>query len=179
MQEIKEALDLDPLSLNLISNVGWFLIYQKRPQEAADWLKKALDLDPDYVRANLYLGTALAMMGRAEEAIAATRHAVQRSPNDPTLALWLARAYALSGRDREAREALSQVEALSSERYISPLDLAIVYGALDQIPRAVEFLEKAVEERCTVPMFLRDPRFDPFRDDPRFVDLVRRAGLSA
>ena len=106
MREIREALDLDPLSLNMITNLGWFLIYQRRPEEAEESLRKALDLDPGYVRANLYLGAALAMMGRGEEAIAASRRAVESSPNDPILLLWLARVYALSGRETEARECL-------------------------------------------------------------------------
>jgi hypothetical protein len=55
--------------------------------------------------------------------------------------------------------------------------MAVVYGALNEISRAMEFMEKAVEDRCTVPFCLRDPRIDPFRDDPRFRELLHRAGL--
>ena len=178
MNEFRNALELDPLSLNMLANYGWFLVYQRRYPEAVEALKRALDMDADYVRANLYLGTALAVLGRVGEAVAATKKAVERSPEDPILLLWLSRVYALNGLADEARAALREVEALSGERHISPIDLAIAHGALKDPDRAVAWMERAVEERWPVPLYLRDPRFDPFREHPRFRDLMNRAGLS-
>jgi len=177
MREIEEALDLDPLSLNIMTNRGWFLIYQRRHAEAAEALTRALELEPEYVRANLYLGTALTLLGRATEGIAATRKAVASSPQDPILLAWLARVYALAGLPDQARELLRQIESRAEASGISPLDLAIPYGALQESDRAAELMERAIEQRWPVPMLLRDPRADPFREHPRFVAALRRAGL--
>jgi len=177
MREIEEALDLDPLSLNIMTNRGWFLIYQRRYSEAAEALTRALELEPEYVRANLYLGVALTLLGRADEGIAATRKAVASSPEDPILLAWLARVYALAGLSNQARELLRQIESRGEAGGISPMDLAIPYGALHESDRAAELMELAIEQRWPVPILLRDPRADPFRDHPRYVAALRRAGL--
>jgi eukaryotic-like serine/threonine-protein kinase len=177
MQEIDEAQDLDPLSLNIMTNRGWFLVYQRRNAEGAETLTRALELDPDFVRANLYLGTALTLMGRASEGIAATRKAVASSPQDPILLAWLARVYALAGLPEQARELLRQIESRAEAGGISPMDLAVSYGALQEDDRAAELMEQAIEQRWLVPILLRDPRADPFRHHPRFVAALLRAGL--
>ncbi len=46
--------------------------------------------------------------------------------------------------------------------------------------RALDFLEKAYQERDSLLVFLHlEPGFDPIRSDPRFQDLVRRVGVPA
>ena len=179
MKEIDEAMELDPLSMNIMTNRGWFLIYQRRYDEAAMTLTRALELEPDYVRANLYLGMALVKLGRIPEAIASTRKAVANSTEDPMLLVWLAHVFALAGMQDDARSLLLRVDARTDPGCVSPLDLALPYGALNEFDRALDLMEQAIEERWPLPVFLRDPRLDPFREHPRFLDALRRAGLSA
>ena len=65
-----------------------------------------------------------------------------------------------------------------NRRYVSRHDLAIVYLALGEKQQALDWLEKAYEDRnWWMPWIKVEPRFDSLRSDPRFADLVRRVGL--
>jgi hypothetical protein len=49
---------------------------------------------------------------------------------------------------------------------------------MDQIDRAMEYLEKSFEAREVNNSFIRgDPDFRPLHDDPRFISLLNQAGL--
>jgi hypothetical protein len=67
--------------------------------------------------------------------------------------------------------------ALSKQRYVSPLDIAIVYTGLGDRNSAFQWLEKAYQERTMRIQELPSPIFDSLRSDPRHADLMRRIGL--
>ena len=55
-----------------------------------------------------------------------------------------------------------------------------IHAGLGEKDEAIAWLEKGYEERGFQMQFLKlDPRWDSLRDDPRFVDLVKRIGLPA
>jgi Flp pilus assembly protein TadD len=87
----------------------------------------------------------------------------------------LAHVYALSGRRAEAKKILAQLVELSKHRYIPETNVAVVYIALGEKDRALDWLEKAYAEHSPgVSMLKVDPRYDSLRSDPRFQDLLRR-----
>jgi serine/threonine-protein kinase len=91
---------------------------------------------------------------------------------------YLGHAYAVSGQRDNALQVLAELHKLANRRYVAPIDAAAIYAGLGDQERALEFLEKAVEDRSRPLIFLRvDYRFDSLRDDPRFVSLLRRIGL--
>jgi hypothetical protein len=56
--------------------------------------------------------------------------------------------------------------------------IAKLFGRLGQKEQAMEWLEKAYEERSLVLDDLHaDPDFDRLRSDARFVELMKRIGL--
>jgi tetratricopeptide (TPR) repeat protein len=56
--------------------------------------------------------------------------------------------------------------------------MAFTYSSLGDKDRAFTWLEKAVEQRSWLILYLkRDNAWDPLRSDPRFASLLRRVGL--
>ena len=60
----------------------------------------------------------------------------------------------------------------------SAYDIAVVYVGLGEHVRAMDWLEKAYQERFSWLIWLQvEPMFDSLRSDRQFLDLVRRVGL--
>ena len=73
---------------------------------------------------------------------------------------------------------LSELQEASKRAYVPPWAIAYVYTGLGDRGRAIEWLEKAYQERSTSEIFLvADPGFDPLRSDPRFKALLRHMNL--
>jgi hypothetical protein len=72
---------------------------------------------------------------------------------------------------------LAEMQALSRSRYVPPDYIAMVYEGLGDRERALQWYEKAVDERSMNIWALPDQRLDSIRSDPRFRHLMRRMGL--
>ena len=53
----------------------------------------------------------------------------------------------------------------------------MVYAGLGQKDQAFAWLEKDLQARSGMLLYLFVPGFDSLRSDPRFTDLLRRMGL--
>ena len=74
---------------------------------------------------------------------------------------------------------MAELEDRSSQKYVEPVSLGIVYLGLRDYDRAFESLRLAVERQTSSLSALKvAPEFDPVRSDPRFSDLLRRARLA-
>ena len=75
-------------------------------------------------------------------------------------------------------KALEDLRRLNQPRGPSPFQMALVYVGLDDMDRAFEWLDKAVDARnWETPMIKANPIFERLRSDPRFPALLRRIGL--
>jgi hypothetical protein len=55
----------------------------------------------------------------------------------------------------------------------------LVYAGLGEKDKAFEWLERAYRDHSGSVRYLKvEPRLDPLRSDPRFLELMRRIGLS-
>ena len=85
---------------------------------------------------------------------------------------------ALAGKKQEARNILARLMKASRDHYISPYNTALIYKSLGQTDEALDWLEKACDDRFWMMAFLKvDPRWDPLRSHPRFQEILRRTGL--
>jgi len=90
----------------------------------------------------------------------------------------LGHLYATSGRRREALRLLHDLEAQSKSGYVSSLDIATVRLGLGDTAGALTRLDRAVQDHDGGLVFLAvDPRYDPVRQNPRFLCLLRRIGF--
>src|SRR5215813_663722 len=183
--EIEEAHNLDPLSPIISANAGLYSYYEKNYDDAIAKYKTTLQSDPDFWVARHYLALAYVQKGRYDEAIAELRKLI-KAPGSGAIpdqiveaeseaSASLGFAYGMAGKQAEARAIISQLEALSKKRYVSPLYFAIVYAGLKDNDKAVEYLNKAFDARHPGLVLIRiEPMFDGLRGDERFKALIKR-----
>ena len=92
----------------------------------------------------------------------------------------LAHVYAQAGKQGEARSILNQLKQVStSEHYVSPYAVSLIYIALNDKDSAFQSLGQAFQERDESFVHLRvDPRLDPIRSDARFQQLLKQINLA-
>jgi TolB-like protein/Tfp pilus assembly protein PilF len=177
--EARRARELDPLSLVSGMILSWILYFARRYDEAIQWGRRTLDLDPDYATAHRILGWSLEETGRYDEAIMAHERAILLTEGQSNFSGQLGRAYALAGRTGEAWEVLKNLLEESEQAYVSSLDIDIIYTALGEKGKALDWLERAYKERADHLPYIRvNPRLDPLRDEPRFRRVLVDMGLA-
>ena len=75
LAESRRAVELDPLSPEINTALGFNLYFARRYDEAIKQLRTTIAIDPDYWWAHEWLGRAYARVGRFSEAIAEMRTA--------------------------------------------------------------------------------------------------------
>jgi tetratricopeptide (TPR) repeat protein len=112
----------------------------------------------------------------ANEAVDAMRQAVMHSGESTEALAGLAQAYAVAG-DKLAMERIVKELGESTRRYVSPYNVARVYGAIDDKQQALQWLERAFQEHNPDLIELtREPSFLSLRSDAKFRELVKRIG---
>ena len=173
-REMRRAIELDPLSLNINAELGRLFLYQRRYDAAIEQERKTLQMDPEFVVARQILAVALLEKGRYAEALQ-TSQALQATNRH---SFTMTRAHLRSGNKAAAQKVVSDLLAMSTTRHTSAYSIAVAYIGLEDTERAFEWLEKAFVDRSMRPDFMPyDPIYDFLRSDPRFTNLLRRAGL--
>jgi TolB-like protein/Flp pilus assembly protein TadD len=176
ISEIRQVLNLDPVSVEYNRFCALILYRARRYDESIAQCKVAQEFDPNDANTLWFFALALEEKGELHEAIAKLEHAVSLSPAPHYKAL-LGRACALSGERAKAIKILDELKAMSQQRYISPFDLAAVSVGLGDLDAAFQCFEEAYRQRVFRLVELTMPMFDSLRTDPRWQDLVLRIGL--
>ena len=177
VDEAKRARELDPLSLERSAQVVVCLVVARRHDEAIELSLKTLEMDQSSAPAHFTVAFAYAGKGRYREAINEYQEAIKLAGDSPTDQIYLGALYAKAGERRKAQEILKRLE--TSQEYVSPGELTVLYAALGEREQAFASLEKAYAAHDLQLGHLRaEIFFDSLRDDSRFKDLMRRVGLS-
>jgi TolB-like protein/DNA-binding winged helix-turn-helix (wHTH) protein/Flp pilus assembly protein TadD len=176
LAEMRKALNLDPMSLIINTDLAELLLIARSYDESIEQSRKAIEMDAAFGLAHNQLAQAYLQEQQSEKAIAELREAIRLSGGSPTCTANLARAYAASGRRKEAVDLLDDLKKQSTASRSPAAEIAMVYAALGDEGGAMGWLEKAFADRFNPSLLLR-PGFDPLRSDPRFKELLRRIGL--
>jgi eukaryotic-like serine/threonine-protein kinase len=177
ISEMELARQRDPFSASINVTTVWPLYWLRRFEEAVKGFAAAADLHSGFWLADYYLGLAKYHAGDIIAGTAALERAAQIG-DSPWRFAGLGYVYAMAGRKSDARVILEKLIALSSERYVSPVNMAVICGALGELDAAFDWLRKALDDRSWQVVWLHvDPLFDPLRFDERFPRILAQFGL--
>jgi serine/threonine protein kinase/tetratricopeptide (TPR) repeat protein len=174
----QRAHELDPL-VHRGTDIATTLLRAGRYDEALHFITRVLDVDPHYGLGHATLGWTYFLNGVRDQGIAELQKAVSLSPDSTIYLAQLGEALGMAGRMEEAQEVLRRLDELSKQRYVSPYHMAYIYTGLGEHERALDFLERAYEERAGAVFGIKGSfLFTPLRPHPRFTALLRKMNLS-
>ena len=179
LEQMLIAQALDPISSIVARDVAAVHYHRRDLSAALEQCDHVVELNPHFPQAYWILGLVQEQRGDFDESAAAFQRAIQLAPRSPRMHAALGRTYARSGKKAEAMRILKELHDRAGKRYDSPFDLASLYLALGDRENGFQWLAQAFRDRCYEVLSIKvDPRFDPFRDDPGFMELVAPLGLS-
>jgi TolB-like protein/DNA-binding winged helix-turn-helix (wHTH) protein len=203
----KRALELEPNDANAHVDFGLDLISMGRMEEGLKELWRAKELDPDGAEtmvggglylarhydeaisvltrqvqivgpdgsAQFWLSESYAEKGRYQEAFEHGRIAAELFGYKEA-AESMDRGYAAGGYKAAMRALAKSMEQFYARKEYRAGFIARFYMRAGDKEQAFKWLQKAFEEEQDAPDQI-DPVWDPVRSDPRFKELIRRAGL--
>jgi len=172
------ALELDPASVSIRRSMGFAYYYARRYDQARYHLSRALAMNPTAFETYRFLALALAQQGQWAEAERATREAMALPGSGPYTIATLGYVLARTGRRAEAEDQLAELDALRRTGYVSPVAYAMLHLGLEQWPQALDWVERAYQERRGWLAYLKvNPILDPLRGHPGLDVLLRRMRL--
>jgi len=146
-------------------------------------LLKSLETQPEDASIHYFLSQNYIQKGMYKEWVQEISRALTMV-GFPKSARRVQQAFASSGYQGALRQEASEMErwAATGQSYM-PGNLAQIYTSLGDKDRAFYWLEQGVDHHHLAMVdslgdFNVDPRFAPLHSDPRFKELLRRAGLS-
>jgi tetratricopeptide (TPR) repeat protein len=175
----RRAREIEPLSAMMQAISSQIALQAGDFRASLDHAQHALVLDSEFWIGHIMLGQAYGHLGELDRALDALGIAARFSEhNSKTMAMkgyFLAKA----GRSREARDVLSALETASQTKYVPSYAMALVNAGLNERDAAFDWLDRAYVARDAHLIFLTvDPKWDPFRSDPRFDALLARCGFN-
>jgi len=182
MAEAQRAQELDPLSPEIVSQVGVVFLLTRRYDESIGQFQKALDLNPNLPVVRALLAWAYAMKRMYPQALGEYDKIPDQdkavAAQNQLVADGLGWVYAVSGRRADALKIAKETMDLSSHAYVDFYQIAGIYAGLGDKDEAFRLLEKGYQEHsATMPYLAVDPFFYGMRSDQRYADLLRRIGL--
>lgn len=168
LAEIRQAQELDPMSLAVRAQRGLILYFRRRFEDAIIHCSNALRVEPAHDEARLYLALSLIETGSPDAAIVELKGLT--IADTPDVQAMLARALAVAGHRSEAEAIVNRLVAGSATTgYIPHLWIAAAYVTLDNRNTALRQLEAASRIRTTRVPGSVSVFFDPLRAEPRFL----------
>ncbi len=181
-QEMRRALDIDPMSANFLADLGQMHYFAREYEEAEAYCRKALEVAPDFVFAHEYLTNIYLKTGRAAEAFDEWRQRDRSNafvapanaslPNEARVRA----QYLQSGMNGFLQQRIKDHVGISDPNFF--YEVARLYTLLGEREPALAGLERSYESKAfLLPFVNSDPVFDSLRAEPRFQAVLRRLSL--
>ena len=169
----KRALEIDPLSPATNYEVAHLLFWERKYEESETQSKKNIELDPNFWYAHLQLFYVYRMKRDYASAVEELAK-VQDSRGEPDAAKFIRESFA--GGDWQGF--LRKITGDRTPLKLYPYFVATFFAGLGEQDKAFAALNEALETKDQHTSWMRvDPFMDPLRDDPRFREVMKRAGF--
>jgi tetratricopeptide (TPR) repeat protein len=172
IEEFERASLLDPLSLSSVASTGDAYFFAGRVDEALARYDAALKLEPDYLGALFARASVMEYRGQYQDAMAIYEQILAKGFNGRA---WMAQTSAMAelGDMAGARARLDEMR--KSGAPLSPMARALVAFIVNDYDAAFAALNEAADARSNGLLFmLSGPQLNGFKNDPRFIALVKR-----
>jgi len=173
------ALQIQPANFWARMNLGWAYEQKAMYSEALEQFKQASKQKP----MSMDMSSPMEQTGMQNQmspqmSAEAARIAATRADLVVLATASLGHALGLAGDRQGARAVLDRLLRQRAHAYVSPYDIALVYAGLGEKDQALDWLQRAYQERSSLLVFApREPRLAPLRSEPRFAALMREFAL--
>ena len=178
MAESLRALELDGTSVSVRRSVGWAHYYARRYDQARYHMLRAMTMNPMAAESYRIMALIYEQLGDLREAERVAREAAELPAAGTYTLATLGFVLARAGKEIEAREVLHRLEQQAQSGYVSPVAFATVYLGLGDTDHALDWMERAYEERRGWLAYLKvNPILDAVQQEPRLKALVEKMQL--
>ncbi len=179
-EQLERASVLDPLSVEVSFFFAGQLFFTRDFDRAIQELQKTISMDPNNAWVYHFLAALFYQKRMPAQAFAANEKGdgLEGVFSDAEMDE-MRKAYETAGlsayfrKENELRQ-----KRLAEGKYQSPLNIALNYAIAGDDSEALDWLERAVEERTPwLPELKVDPNWDPVRSQPRFIAIMKKIGL--
>ncbi len=175
----KRCLELDPLDLVINIHMAWHYQFARQYEQAVEQCWKTSELHPNSFWPAYFFGLAYEQQGQFDRAVEEFKIAVKLSGDVTFASAALGHLYGTTGKTVEAQAVFDELTARVNRVYVPSYDIALICAGLGWRDQALGYLSQAYQERSGWMTYLNvDPRLDPLRNDPRFIDLLHRVRLT-
>ena len=145
------AVELDPVSISSLHNLGWTNLVASNFQKSADAFQKALDLHPTWVWGYIKQAYAYIFLNQYDKAlvnVAKAEKLFKDGWGSELLQVTLAFIYSKCHQIEKADAVINRfLKYASTNKVEDPWDLSYIYYLLGDYKKANEWEEKAIAER--------------------------------
>ena len=173
--ENKRAFELDPLSYAIRTSYARKFIYNCDYERAIDEIQNVLDTYPDSKFMHSQLALAFSLNGMHDQALEECLKIDYPDQDLPILNWVIGYIMGAAGEKEKAREILNYLIRISDKEFVRPTSFTILYMALGETDKALDWLEKAYEQREGWLVTLKvEPMYDPLLSEPRFQTILEK-----
>ena len=173
VESLNRALQLEPLSLIINTDLGWVMFHARRWKQGIDQLNKTIEMDGAFPAARWVLGITWLQAGEPDKAVKELEAARALAPHSPHILGSLAQALGVARHPGPAETVRRELRELGRRNYVSPYHHAVAHLGAGARDAAVRELRHAVADRAHWAAYFRvTPTLDALREHPGFARLL-------
>ena len=173
--EFELARQLDPLSVIINADEGFFLYSQRHFDEAKTRLRQAIELAPDFGQPHETLALIAMETGHTSEAIREANTGLALASTNPRTIGEAGYVLAAAGQTREAENLLDTLRTMVHHHHASPLFLAFIHLGLGQRNEAIAAIEECLDSGAVLQGTEQWTFLDELKTDSRYQAFIARA----